>query len=130
MGECYGGMWKRINNQLVQVTDPSRIRFKTYISRNQLEELEKLAEEYNSHVSYLLESGLKNAAANAEFMFSKNKRLKDKVEFRTTCDKEVLERGRKLAKDHNLNFTDVVQASVDYIDLRDVKNKNWRYRIE
>ena len=123
-------MWKRTNGRLIQMTDPSRIRFKTYISKTQLENLERLSVEYDTHVSYLLENGLKNALTAENFAFSKKNRLKDKVEFRTTCDKKILEQGKGFAKSHKLNFTDVVQASVDYIDLTKIKNRDWRYRTE
>ena len=123
-------MWKRTNGRLIQMTDPSRTRFKTYISKNQLEKLERLAAEYDTYVSYLLENGLKNALATENFIFSKKNRLRDKVEFRTTCDKEILEQGRFFAKKHKLNLTDVIQVSVDYIDLTEIKNRDWRYRTE
>lgn len=123
-------MWKRVNGHLIHITDPSRVKYKTYISRKQLDYLRHLEEVYDTHVSYLLENGIKNAATNVDFSFLKKDRLRDKIEFRTTCDKEILEQGRSLAKKHGLNFTDVIQASIEHIDLTEVKSKDWRYRIE
>lgn len=123
-------MWKNINGRLIQTTDKSITRFKTYISQAQLNHLGKLAKDYNTHISYLLENGLKNIIKDTDFIFNKKNRLKDKVEFRTTCNKEILQQAKKFAKTNNLNFTDIIQASVSYINLSEVKSKEWRYRIE
>lgn len=123
-------MWKNVNGRLVQMTDDSRVRFKTYISREHLERLNELANTENTHVSYLIENGLKNVILDESFVFNKKSRLKDKVEFRTTCDEEILQSAKEFAKQHKLNFTDVVQASYDYINLSEVKGRGWRYRIE
>lgn len=123
-------MWKKINGRLIHMTDTSRVRFKTYISRQQLAHLEDLIEGNDTHLSYLIENGLKNILQDDNFSFNKDHRLKDKIELRTTCDKDILEQGRQFAKHHKLNFTDVIQSSVEYINPAEVKRKNWRYRIE
>lgn len=123
-------MWKNINGRLIQTTDKSITRYKTYISQSQLNHLGKLAEDYNSHISYLLENGLENIVLDQNFSFCKTKRLKDKVEFKTTCNKEILHQAKDFAKSHKLNFTDIIQCSVNYINLSQIKNKEWRYRIE
>lgn len=123
-------MWKKANGRLIQTTDNSITRFKTYISQEQLTHLGSLAADYNTHISYLLENGLKNLILESDFIFNKRKRLRDKVEFRTTCNKKILLQAKKFAKTHNLNLTDVIQASVSYINISEVKSKDWRYRIE
>ena len=123
-------MWKNINGRLIHMTDETRIRYKTYISKKQLEKLEQSAETADTHISYLLENGLQNLLQDESFVFHKENRLKDKMEFRTTCNKEILEQARACAKAHRLNFTDVIQASVDYIKISEVKSKGWRHRIE
>lgn len=123
-------MWKNINGRLIHTTDQSITRFKTYISQEQLFNLTNLATDYHTHISYLLENGLKNIVSDTEFTFNKKLRLRDKVEFRTTCNKEILFNAKEFAKTHNLNFTDVIQASISYIKLSEVKSKEWRYRIE
>ena len=123
-------MWKKVNGKLIHVTDPARVKIKTYISKGQLDYLYNLADNKDTHVSYLLENGLYNLMQDKSFSFNKNSRLKDKVEFRTTCNKDVLNAGKKFAKQHNLNFTDIIQCSVQYINASEVKNKDWRYRIE
>lgn len=123
-------MWKYINGRLVHVVDKSRVRFKTYISKQQLQELEVLSEDKDTHISYLLENGLENLIKDENFVFNKKNRLRDKVEFRTTCNKDVLKQARDLAKEQKLNFTDIIQASVAYIKVSEVKNKSWRHRTE
>lgn len=123
-------MWKKIDGKLVHLTDNSRIRFKTYINKNLLNDLKALAESENTHVSYLIENGLQNIVQDNGFVFNKSDRLKGKVEFRTTCDEVILQEAKEFADRHKLNFTDIVQVSVDYIDFNTIKKANWRYRIE
>lgn len=96
-----------------------------------LKELTDLANKEDTHISYLLENGLSNLLKDPYFSFNKQDRLKEKVQFLTTCDKDILERSKNLAKLHRLNFTDVIQASVSYINIEEVvKKKGWRHRIE
>lgn len=123
-------MWKNIKGRLVPITDESRIRFKTYIAKELLETLNEMAEKQETHVGYLIENGLKNLVEDADFVFDKSKRIKGKLEFRTTCDKDILNEAKKLAKQQELNFTDMVQASIQYIKIDEVKGHNWRHRIE
>ena len=37
-------MWKNVNGELIHITDSSRVKFRTNISKNILEKLEDLAE--------------------------------------------------------------------------------------
>lgn len=123
-------MWKKGKDRLIPVTDPTRKSFKTYISNQQLKYLYEMAEQYDTHIAYLLENGLNNLIKDNSFYFDKTQRLRDKVEFRTTCSKETLVIAQNIAKDHKLNFTDIIQAAVNYIEPSKVKNKSWRSRIE
>ena len=61
--------------------------------------------------------------------YDKKTRPKDRIEFRTTCDAELLEQLRDYAKRQQLNLNDVIEASVAYINLEDVKDAQYRYRI-
>ncbi|MER2107179.1 MAG: rRNA methyltransferase [Solibacillus sp.] len=123
-------MWKLVNGRLVQTTDESRCRYKTRVSRAILEELKELAQTNHTHVGYLLENGYMNLLATGVITYDKKSRPKDRVEFRTTCDAELLEEVRLFAKRHQLNLNDVMEASVAYIEVEDVKDGDWRYRIE
>ena len=123
-------MWKKVNGRLVCVTDKTRVRVKTYISKKQLDYLHNLADTEDTYISYLIETGLKSIVKANQFHFDKNTRLRDKTEIRLTCDEDVLKAARKFAKEYKITFTDLVQASVDYIELPGVKSKDWRHRIE
>lgn len=123
-------MWKIHNGKLIQTTDESRVRYKTRMSAAIINSLKQLAEKYDTHIGYLLENGYSNLIESGMIAYDKKNRPKDRIEFRTTCDKELLDRLKEFAKDHSLNLNDVIEASVAYINFEDVKQANWRYRIE
>ncbi|MER2112927.1 MAG: rRNA methyltransferase [Solibacillus isronensis] len=123
-------MWKIHNGKLIQTTDDSRIRYKTRMSAAIINSLKQLAEKYDTHIGYLLENGYSNLIESGSIVYDKKNRPKDRIEFRTTCDKELLDSLKEFAKDHNLNLNDVIEASVAYINYEDVKHANWRYRVE
>lgn len=123
-------MWKIHNGKLIQTTDESRIRYKTRMSAAIINSLKQLAEKYDTHIGYLLENGYSNLIESGTIAYDKKNRPKDRIEFRTTCDKELLESLKEFAKQHNLNLNDVIEASVAYINYEDVKHTNWRYRLE
>ncbi|MEK5185099.1 rRNA methyltransferase [Solibacillus sp. FSL R5-0691] len=123
-------MWKIHNGKLIQTTDESRIRYKTRMSAAIINSLKQLAEKYDTHIGYLLENGYSNLIESGTIVYDKKNRPKDRIEFRTTCDKELLDSLKEFAKDHNLNLNDVIEASVAYINYEDVKHANWRYRVE
>ncbi|WP_079526744.1 rRNA methyltransferase [Solibacillus isronensis] len=123
-------MWKIHNGKLIQTTDESRIRYKTRMSAAIINSLKQLAEKYDTHIGYLLENGYSNLIDSGSIVYDKKNRPKDRIEFRTTCDKELLDSLKEFAKDHSLNLNDVIEASVAYINYEDVKHANWRYRVE
>ena len=123
-------MWKIHNGKLIQTTDESRIWYKTRMSAEIINSLKQLAEKYDTHIGYLLENGYSNLIESGTIAYDKKNRPKDRIEFRTTCDKELLESLKEFAKQHNLNLNDVIEASVAYINYEDVKHTNWRYRVE
>lgn len=123
-------MWKIHNGKLIQTTDESRVRYKTRISAAIVEQLKQLAVEHNTHISYLLENGYSNLLAAGVMTFDKKNRPKDRIEFRTTCDKELLQCLKDFAKAKDFNLNDCIEASIAYINVHDVKHASWRYRIE
>lgn len=123
-------MWKIHNGKLIQTTDESRIRYKTRMSAAIINSLKQLAEKYDTHIGYLLENGYSNLIESGTIVYDKKNRPKDRIEFRTTCDKELLDSLKEFAKEHSLNLNDVIEASVAYINYEDVKHANWRYRVE
>lgn len=123
-------MWKIVNGKLIQTVDETRTEYKTRISASLIKKLKTLAKDSNSNIGYLLENGFENILNESTLIFDKKNRPKDRVEFRTTCDKDLLESLRLLAKSNKLNLNDVIEASIPYIDQNNVKHANWRYRIE
>ena len=60
-------MWKKGNGRLIQVTDESRVKFRTNISQSILDQLNALAIEHDTHVNYLIESGLQNVLVSRSY---------------------------------------------------------------
>lgn len=123
------GMWKLVNGRLIQTTDETRSRYKTRISATIIEQLKQLSIQHHSHIGYLLENGYVNMLLQGAITYDKKNRPKDRIEFRTTCDAELLEHLRDFAKRQQLNLNDVIEASVAYINVEDVKDAHYRYRI-
>lgn len=123
-------MWKLVNGKLIQTTDVSRVKFRTNISESVLNDLQAMAKDNKTHVNYLIESGLKIVLEQDHIMFNKETRPNDRIQYKTTYDKELLEGLREFAKKHNLFMNDVIEYSVQFIDIDLVKNNNYRYRIE
>lgn len=123
-------MWKLVDGRLIQTIDVSRVKFRTNISESILESLKVLAAENNTHVNYLIENGLKNVLTEGVISYNKETRPKDRIQYKTTYDKELLEGVKEFAKKNQLFMNDVIEYSVQYIDDDNVKNNNHRYRTE
>ncbi|MBP2239874.1 hypothetical protein J2Z40_000427 [Cytobacillus eiseniae] len=123
-------MWKLVNGHLVQTTDQTRVKFRTNISKSLLEKLNKLALEYDTHANYLIESGLQTVLTQDVIHFNKKTRPKDRIQYKTTYDKELLEQVKEFAKNHQLFINDIIEYSVQYIDFNNIKNSNHKNRIE
>ncbi|MFS0646576.1 rRNA methyltransferase [Siminovitchia sp. 179-K 8D1 HS] len=123
-------MWKLIDGKLIQLTDKSRVKFRTNISKMILNQLEELAEKHNTHINYLFESGLKTVLSSGGISFNKKTRPKDRVQFKTTYDKDLLDAVKEFAKKNELYINDVIEYSVQFIDLESVKRANYKHRIE
>lgn len=123
-------MWKLVNGHLTQTTDTSRVKFRTNISKAILEELDTLAQTHDTHVNYLLETGLQNVLTQGVITYNKELRPKDRVQFKTTYDQELLANLKEFAKSHHLFINDVIEYSVNYIDIEKSKNSSYKHRIE
>lgn len=123
-------MWKKSNGRLICVTDSTRVAFRTSISKSCLDQLDKLANENNTFVNYLLESGLKVVLKQGMITFNKETRPKDRVHYKTTYDKELLANVKQFAKDHGVYINDVIEYSVKFINLEQIKKSAYRNRIE
>ncbi|WP_301109302.1 rRNA methyltransferase [Sporosarcina sp.] len=123
-------MWKLVNGKMVQTTDETRIKFRTNISQEILQQLEELSEEHHTYSNYLLENGLRNVLEQGFVEYDKNLRPKDRVQYKTTYDQELLESIKQLAKEQKLFINDVIEYSVEHIDFDDLKTKDYKNRIE
>lgn len=123
-------MWKLVNGKLIQITDDSRVKFRTNISKSILDQLSTLAEENDTHVNYLIENGLQTVLAQGVITFNKETRPKDRVQYKTTYDKDLLNSLKEFAKKHHLFINDVIEYSVKFINMEEVKNSSYKHRIE
>ncbi|PIC99504.1 MULTISPECIES: rRNA methyltransferase [unclassified Sporosarcina] len=123
-------MWKLVNGKMIQTTDETRIKFRTNISQEILEQLEEISEEHDTYSNYLLENGLWNVLAAGVIEYDKNLRPTDRIQYKTTYDKELLESVKQLAKDHKLFINDVIEYSVGHIDMKHIKTKDHKNRLE
>ena len=123
-------MWKKGNGRLIQTTDKSRVKLRTNISKTIIEKLNVLAAEHDSHPNYLIESGLQKVLSEGIITYNKELRPKDRVQFKTTYDKKLLEKVKEFAKEHKLFINDVLEYSIDFIDFDNIKNSSYKHRIE
>lgn len=119
-----------MNGRLVNVTDQTRVKFRTNISKKILTELREIAEENNTYVNYLLETGLAETLTLHTISIDKKKRPKDRVQYKTTYDRELLEKVRTFAVRNNVYVNDVIEYSVRYISIKESKKQGYKYRIE
>ncbi|WP_096154509.1 MULTISPECIES: rRNA methyltransferase [Bacillus] len=123
-------MWKLVNGRLIQTTDNSRVKFRTNISKNIIDHLNKLAIEHDTYSNYLLETGLKEVLSQGVISYNKDLRPKDRIQYKTTYDKELLKEVKEFAKKNNLFINDIIEYSVSYIDFVNVKNRSHKNRTE
>jgi|1186.fasta_scaffold201670_2 hypothetical protein len=124
-------MWKKENNgRLIQITDESRVKFRTNVSKSILDKLNILAIENDTHVNYLIENGLQTVLAQGVITFNKESRPKDRVQYKTTYDKVLLENVKEFAKNHHLFINDVIEYSVNFINLNHIKSNSYKHRVE
>ncbi|WP_019413994.1 LAGLIDADG family homing endonuclease [Paenisporosarcina sp. TG20] len=115
-------MWKLVDGKIVHTPISSRISIRTNISHSLLETLRTLALENNTYVNYLIETGL-DSMINKEISFHRIIKPKDRIQYKTTIDKQLLDDLKILAKNHHLFLNDLIEYSVLFINLKNVKRK-------
>ncbi|MCZ2258154.1 rRNA methyltransferase [Sporosarcina sp. G11-34] len=123
-------MWKLVDGKLIHTTDTSRVKFRTNISRAILKSLKEVATENSTHINYLLETGLKETLSLGAISFDKKSRPKDRIQYKTTYDRELLESVRSFAIRNNLFINDVIEYSVQFIDVESSKDSGYKHRVE
>ena len=128
--ERVGFMWKLVDGKLIHTTDTSRVKFRTNISRSLLKSLKIVAKENHTHINYLLETGLKEVLTLGAITFDKKARPKDRIQYKTTYDRELLESIREFSIKNNLFINDVIEYSVRFIDEENSKKIDYKHRVE
>ena len=77
-------------------------------------------------MNYLLKHGLQRVLAQGIITYNKEFRPKDRVQYKTTYDKELLQEVKEFAKQHHLFINDVIEYSVSYIDIDQSKDKDYK----
>jgi hypothetical protein len=112
------------NNYITNIIDDNpRIKFRTNISKNILSQLRGLAKEHNTYINYLIEKGIQCVLAQDVITFNKQNRPKDRIQFKTTYDNQVFEDLKKFAAKNNLFINDVIEYSIQFINVKDVKSE-------
>lgn len=123
-------VWKMNKNGLIHTTDENRANIKTRIYAKDMVILERIAEERDTTISYLLENGLENMFQKDDIVYDGKTRNKAKVYFKGNIDKELISKVREAAEKHDVKITNVFCEAVHHIELDKVKHKSWAYRIE
>lgn len=111
-------MWTRVKGKLIHTRTSTRTPFRTNISKSILEELEVIAKEKNTRINYLIESGLEKVLEQDFISCSKNMLPKDRIQYKTTYDHELLSEIKNFAKRNKLFVNDVIEHSVRFIDVK------------
>ncbi|WP_236036306.1 LAGLIDADG family homing endonuclease [Heyndrickxia oleronia] len=86
--------WIMVDGKLIKnstIYNP-RVKFRTNLSQTILDQLNIWANELNIHVNYLIENGLQNLLlTNEAIEFNKKSRPKDRIQFKTTYNSQLLE---------------------------------------
>jgi len=117
-------LWTWDEGKLIHTRTSSRTPFRTNISKTILDELEVMAKENNTRVNYLIESGLEKFLEHEFIPYIKCIRAKDRIQYKTTYDHELLTKIKSLAKSHNLFVNDLIEYSVRFIDVNKRSNKH------
>jgi hypothetical protein len=114
-------LWKIVDGKIIRTPSSTRISFRTNISKSLLDSLKALAYQHNTHVNHLFESGLKNLLSQNDFTFNKIIKPTDRVQYKTTYDKQILDDLKLAAKLHRVHMNDLIEHSVRFIELIDTK---------
>jgi hypothetical protein len=113
-------MWKLENGNLIHTITSSRIEFRTNISKTILESLKRIAEKNNTRINFLIEDGLNILLSHETISYDKRARPKDRIQYKTTYDHKLLAQIKELAKKNKLFINDVIEYSVQFIDIEKV----------
>ena len=114
-------MWKIVDGKIVRTPNSTRISFRTNISKSLLDWLKVIAYQHKTHVNHLIENGLKNLFLQINIKLNKIIKPSDRVQYKTTYDKQILDNLKVAAKHHKLDMNDLIELSEQFIDINTVK---------
>ena len=123
-------MWIHTGEKLLNATDPTRVKFRTNISKAILDDLRLMADQNHTHVNYLIEVGLETMLADGVLAYSKDLRPTDRVQYKTTYDKDLLAATREFAAQNGVFVNNLIEHSASLIDPSKCKDKPHRARVE
>ncbi|WP_394188029.1 LAGLIDADG family homing endonuclease [Paenisporosarcina quisquiliarum] len=110
--------WRIIGNKIVHVSNSNRISFRTNVSRSILEEIKNLALKQNTKVNHLIENGLTNMLLQDELPLNQITKSMDRIQYKTTYDKELLLTLKAFAKERDLYINELIELSIHFIDIK------------
>ncbi|MEN0649353.1 rRNA methyltransferase [Caldifermentibacillus hisashii] len=120
-------MYKLVDNKIVSIHHSQRVKFRTNVSKSLLLRLAEIASEYKLSVNHLIENGLENLLkANIVPVIDKNKRPKDRVQYKTTYNANLLANVKSFAGKHGFRINDLIEYSEQFIDMNQISKHSGR----
>lgn len=111
------GYWEVIDHKLERTSNHTKVKFRTNISKSMLDQLKDLSTEKNLHINFLIENGLQNLLSKEHIEIGFKERPKDRIQFKTTYHKILLDQVKDFAKNNNLKLNDVIEYSIQFIKI-------------
>ncbi|KGX91484.1 LAGLIDADG family homing endonuclease [Pontibacillus marinus] len=96
-----------------QLSRDSRVKFRTNVSHALLCQIREIAKKHNTYTNYLIENGFKLVLENGfEKKISTENRPEDRIQYKTTYKKTLLEQIKLLAKEQKMNINDIIEYCI------------------
>lgn len=111
--------WVIENGKTVPLPTNQRVVFRTNISKETLDLIEMTAATHGVHRNILFENGIKNLLEQKRIFITKELK-KDRIQFKTTFDPELMEKVKELAKEQHVFINDVLEHCVKFIKVSEL----------
>lgn len=111
--------WVIENGRTVPLLTNKRVVFRTNISKEFLDLIEMTATTHGVHRNILFENGIKNLLEQERIFISKELK-KDRVQFKTTFNPELMVMMKELAKEQHVYINDVLEHCVKFIKVSEL----------
>ena len=124
-------MWVSKGGRTIHAVDTSRHQYKTNLDRNIIDELRRMANTYNSNVSYLLENGFENMLQeDYSYQLNAPKNRSNRKQILLTMDSGLHDELEKLAAELGVKKNVLLETAFFFIKPEDAKKDKHRYRTE